>query len=231
MSAIRNYVSKSWLWLIANIGAVFPFVWLLWDQVTDNLSINPIDDYTDRTGDTAIVLLLLSLAVTPLVTVTGWRKLSTVRKSLGVWSAIYAFLHMLVFVGLDYAFSLKFILLDGLPTKPYILVGLAALLILIPLGLTSTKGMQKRLGKSWKKLHRWVYAAGILAVIHFIWVRKVPFGQPTVYAIILALLLIARLPAVRTWLGGLRPKPVPKVASKTAAVATARTRTKATAES
>ena len=212
MDVIRNYLRGSWLWLTANVGAAFPLVWLLWDQVTDNLSINPISDYTNRTGDTAIVLLLLSLAVTPLITVTGWRKLSTIRKSLGVWSAIYAFLHMLVFVGLDYAFSLRFILLDGLPTKPYILVGLAALLILIPLGLTSTKGMQKRLGKTWKKLHRWVYAAGILAAIHFIWVRKVAFGQPTIYAILIAVLLIARIPSVRTWLGSLRPKPVPNAA-------------------
>lgn len=230
MTAIRNYISSSWLWLLANIGAAFPLVWLLWDQVTDNLSINPIDDYTNRTGYTAIVLLLLSLAVTPIVTVTGWRKASTIRKSLGVWALIYAFLHMLVFVGLDYGFSLDFILLDGLPTKPYILVGLAALLILIPLGLTSTKGMQKRLGKNWKKLHRWVYAAGILAAIHFIWVRKVAFGEPTIFAIILALLLIARIPAVRTWLGGLRPKPAPKVASTNAAVAAARKRAKAAAE-
>jgi sulfoxide reductase heme-binding subunit YedZ len=213
MTAIRTYIRENWLWLAANIGSAVPLLWLLWDQLQDNLSINPIDDYTDRTGGTAIVLLLLSLAVTPVQTATGWRKISTIRKSLGLWAFAYAVLHMLVFVGLDYAFSWEFILLDGLPSKPYILVGLAALLILLPLALTSTKGMQKRLGKAWKKLHRWVYVAGILAVTHFIWVRKVPFGQPTIYAIILALLLIARLPAVRTWLGSLRPKPAPKTSS------------------
>ena len=224
MTAIRTYVRENWLWLVANIGSALPLLWLVFDQLTDNLSINPIDDYTDRTGGTAILLLLLSLAVTPVITVTGWRKVSTVRKSLGVWAAIYAFLHMLVFVGIDYAFSLEFILLDGLPSKPYILVGLAALLILIPLGLTSTKGMQKRLGKTWKKLHRWVYAAGILAVIHYIWVVKVPFGKPTLYAIILAVLLIARIPIVRNWLSGLRPKPAAK------ANPAARKRPKAVAE-
>lgn len=224
MSTLRSYVRENWLWLVANIGAALPLLWLLFDQLTDNLSINPIDDYTDRTGGTAILLLLLSLAVTPVITVTGWRKVSTVRKSLGVWAAIYAFLHMLVFVGIDYAFSLKFILLDGLPSKPYILVGLAALLILIPLGLTSTKGMQKRLGKTWKKLHRWVYAAGILAVIHYIWVVKVPFGKPTLYAIILAVLLVARIPVVRNWLSALRPKPAVKASPA------ARKRPKAVAE-
>jgi sulfoxide reductase heme-binding subunit YedZ len=220
---MRDYIRENWLWWVANIGAAVPLLWLLWDQVMDNLSINPIDDYTDRTGNTAIVLLLLSLAVTPVQTVTGWRKVSTIRKSLGLWAFAYAVLHMLVFVGLDYGFSLEFILLDGLPSKPYILAGLAALLILVPLALTSTKGMQRRLGKAWKKLHRWVYFAGILAVTHFIWVRKVPFGLPTIYAIILAVLLIARLPAVRSWLGSLRPKPaaraVPVAAPKPAKVA------------
>jgi methionine sulfoxide reductase heme-binding subunit len=224
--SMRDYVRENWLWLVVNIGASVPLLWLLWDQVMDNLSINPIDDYTDRTGNTAIVLLLLSLAVTPVQTVTGWRKVSTIRKSLGLWAFAYAVLHMLVFVGLDYGFSLEFILLDGLPSKPYIVAGLAALLILVPLALTSTKGMQRRLGKAWKKLHRWVYIAGILAVTHFIWVRKVPFGLPTIYAIILALLLIARLPAVRSWLGSLRPKPVPNAA----AVAAARKRAKVTTE-
>jgi len=210
MSAIRTYVRANWLWLVANIGAAIPLLWLAWDHFTDNLSINPIDDYTDRTGGTAIALLLLSLAVTPVQTATGWRKVSTIRKSLGLWAFAYAVLHMLVFVGLDYAFSLRFILLDGLPSKPYILVGLSALLILLPLALTSTKGMQKRLGKHWKALHRWVYAAGILAVIHYLWVVKLPFGLPTIYAIILALLLVARIPVVRTWLGNLRPKPAAK---------------------
>jgi len=189
---------------------MLPLLWLLWDQWQDNLSINPIDDYTDRTGSTAIILLLLSLAVTPVQTITGWRKVSTIRKSLGLWAFAYAVLHMLVFVGLDYGFSLRFILLDGLPSKPYILVGLSALLILVPLALTSTKGMQKRLGKNWKKLHRWVYAAGLLAVVHFIWASKVAFGEPTLYAVILAVLLAARLPAVRSWLSKLRPKRTPQ---------------------
>jgi sulfoxide reductase heme-binding subunit YedZ len=212
MNALRNYVRDNWLWLVANVGAAVPLLWLLWDQWQDNLTINPIDDYTDRTGGAAILLLLLSLAVTPVQTVTGWRKISTVRKSLGLWAFGYALLHMLVFVGLDYGFSLEFILADGLPSKPYILVGLAALLILVPLAITSTKGMQRQLGKAWKKLHRWVYVAGVLAIIHYIWVVKLPFGTPTLYAIILALLLLARIPVVRTWLSGLRPKPAVKAA-------------------
>jgi len=210
MTSIRNYVRNNWLWLVANIGCALPLLWLIWDTLQDNLSINPIKDYDDRTGDTAILLLLLCLAVTPVQTVTGWRKIGTVRKSLGLWAYAYAVLHLLVFVGLDYGFSWNYILLDGLPTKPYIVVGLSAILILTPLALTSTKGMQKRLGKAWKKLHRWVYAAGILAVTHYIWAMKTAFGKPTLYAIILAILLAARLPIVRSWLSNLRPKPLAK---------------------
>ena len=106
--------------------------------------------------------------------------------------------HLWVFVGLDYAYSLKYILADGLATKPYIVVGLSALLIMLPLALTSTKGWQKRLGRAWKKMHRWVYAAGILAVIHYLWIGKVIFGKPVVYAIVLAVLLIARIPRIRS---------------------------------
>ncbi len=218
MASLRAYVRANWLWLLANVGALVPLLWLGWDYFTDNLSINPIDDYTDRTGSAAIILLLLSLAVTPVQTVTGWRKVSTVRKSLGLYAFGYAVLHMLVFVGLDYGFSLRFILLDGLPSKPYILVGLSALLILLPLALTSTKGAMKRLGRNWKRLHRWVYAAGILAVVHFIWVRKVPVGEPTLYAAILAVLLAARIPAVRSRLTKVRPKksiPAPTTQRKT----------------
>jgi sulfoxide reductase heme-binding subunit YedZ len=105
---------------------------------------------------------------------------------------------MLVFVGLDYGFSLKYILADGLPTKQYIVAGFTALLIMLPLAITSTKGWQKRLGRTWKKLHRWVYAAGLLAVVHYLWVSKVAFGKPVLYAGILALLLAARIPAVRS---------------------------------
>lgn len=206
MTSLRTYVRANWLWVLAHVGSLFPLFLLLWDQLQGNLSINPIDDYTDRTGSTAIILLLLSLAVTPVQTITGWRQVSTIRRALGLYAFGYGLLHMLVFVGLDYGFSLEFILLDGLPTKPYILVGLAALLLMLPLALTSTKAAMKRLGRNWKKLHRLAYAAGILAVVHFIWVKKLPFGEPTIYAFILALLLVARIPAVRAWLAKLRPK-------------------------
>jgi len=196
MIARAQSLRKSWLWLAVNIGAAVPLLWTLWDFRRGEL-IDPINAFTGRSGQAAILLLLLSLAITPLVTLTGYRPLIGVRKSLGLWAFAYAILHLYVFVGLDYGFSLEYILKDGLAQKRYILVGAAALLILLPLAITSTRGWMRRLGRNWKQLHKWVYAAGILAVLHYIWVVKIAVGRPVVYALVLALLLIARIVPVR----------------------------------
>ena len=201
---IAMTLRRHWLWLAANVGAAVPLLWLAWDTATDNLTVNPIDDFTERTGNATIILLLLTLAVTPVQTITGWRQVGTIRRSLGLWAFAYVTLHLLVFVGLDYAFSLRYILMDGLPQKPYIVVGFLAFLILLPLAITSTRGWMKRLGRNWKRLHRMVYVAGILGVIHFLWVSKLVWGEPLKYAVILALLLAARIPWVRGHLTSLR---------------------------
>ena len=201
LTAMRQWDRKRWLWLAVNIGAALPLVWMGWDWTQGNL-IDPVAALTTRSGQSAIILLMLSLAVTPLVTLTGFRVLGTLRKSLGLWAFAYALLHFLVFIGLDYGFSLEFILMDGLQLKRYILVGLAALLILLPLALTSTRWAMKRLGRNWKQLHRWVYAAGALAALHYIWAAKLAAGKPTLYAAILVALLVARIPPVRRVLAG-----------------------------
>ena len=212
MSTLGQAVQRRWLWTAVNIGAMLPLLWMAWDFQQGNL-IDPIDAFTGRTGQSAIILLLLTLAVTPLVTVSGYRKLIGVRKSLGLWAFAYATMHLLVFVGLDYGFSLEYIVKDGLAQKPYIVVGSAALLILPPLAITSTRGWMKRLGRGWKRLHKWIYAAGILAALHYIWVAKIDAGQPLLYAALLA----ARVPPVRRALADLgrrarKQKPVqPKI--------------------
>ncbi|MFN2169318.1 MAG: ferric reductase-like transmembrane domain-containing protein, partial [Anaerolineae bacterium] len=142
----RRWDRKRWFWLVVNIGAALPLLLLAWDAWQGNLSVNPIDDFTDRTGKAAIIMLLLSLACTPVASILGFRLAATVRKSLGLWAFVYATLHMLVFVGLDYGFSLEFILQDGLLQKRYIFAGLLSLLIMLPLAITSTKGWMRRLG-------------------------------------------------------------------------------------
>ena len=197
-----NYLKKHWLWLIVNICALIPLLLVLWDFFAGNL-IDPVLDFTNRTGYMGLLLLVLSIAVTPLVTVTGWRKLGTLRKSLGLQGFMHIALHLLVFVGLDYGFNLDLIFGDALLSKRYILVGLTAFLLLLPLAITSTKGWMKRLGKRWKPLHRLVYLAVPLGVLHFIWVEKVPV-ESSIYAVIVALLLISRLPRVRKQLTKIR---------------------------
>lgn len=204
-------LQKHWLWIITQIGSLFPLAWLLWDYGMGNLSINPIADYTSRTGKAALILLVLSLACTPLNTLFAFRAALTVRKSLGLYAFFYAALHLLVFVGLDYGFDLGLIFDDTLLTKRYIIVGLLAFLILLPLAITSTRGWMKSLGRNWKRLHQLVYIAGLLAVVHFFWLVKAARQyEPLIYAAILAVLLVVRLPMVRKWISSLRQRTMPK---------------------
>ncbi len=159
------------------------------------LLVDPIREITSLTGKTALILLVLSLACTPLATLFGFKQVLRVSRALGVYAALYVGLHFLVFVWLDYGLDLALIgraILD----QRYVLVGTATGLILLALTITSTRGWQKRLGKNWKRLHRLVYLAGILAVVHFLWLVK-DAREPMRYAALLALLLALRLPPVR----------------------------------
>ncbi len=121
------------------------------------------------------------------------------RRPLGLYAFGYAVLHFATFVGLDYGFNFRFLWAD-VAGKRYIFVGLAALLILIPLALTSTRGWQRRLGKTWRKLHRWVYLAGGLVVVHYVWAVKADIREPLIWGAVIAIGLLIRLPQVRAWL-------------------------------
>jgi sulfoxide reductase heme-binding subunit YedZ len=188
---------KQWFWLLVNLAAALPLLLLAFDNVAGNLSVNPIDDFTDRTGKAAIIILMASLACTPANTVFGFRKALTVRKSLGLWAFTYAALHLMVYIGLDYALDWNLIIQDALLEKRFIIVGLAALLIMLPLAITSTKGWMRRLGRNWKRLHQLVYAAGVLAVIHFLMLVKADRTEPLIYAVVLSILLLLRVPIIR----------------------------------
>ena len=206
MKTLRRTLQRHWIWLVANVGAAVPLLWLVWDYSTANLSADPVRALELRTGKAALVLLVLSLAVTPVNTVFGFKPVLKIRRSLGLWAFGYVCVHLLVFLGLDYGFSLHYILMDGLVTKPYIVVGFSAFLILLPLALTSTKGWMKRLGRNWKRLHKWVYLAGILAVLHYIWIGKLVLADPVFYAVSLTLLLTLRVPAVRKQISRVRQR-------------------------
>jgi methionine sulfoxide reductase heme-binding subunit len=177
--------------------------WLAWDAWTGNLTVNPIQAAEQRTGKYALVLLVLSLACTPLNTLFGLRQAITVRRTLGLYAFLFAAAHFLIFIGIDYGFSLEFLIPD-IRNKLYIFVGLTALVMLTLLAATSFKWWMKRLGKRWKALHRLIYLAAPLVVLHYAWARKGDIFrlqgdivQPLAFGIVVGLLLLARLPALR----------------------------------
>ena len=190
---------------VVHIGSLTPLAWLCVDALQGNLTVNPIQDITFRTGIDALVMLVLSLACTPIFTLFGFKPALKVRRALGLYAFLYVSLHFLTFVGLDYEFDLG-LLKEAIFEKRYALVGFAAFLILTPLAITSTKGWMKRMGKNWKRLHKLVYLAGVLAVIHYIWLVKSDIRVPLEYAAVVALLLVARIPTVRKWASSIRYK-------------------------
>lgn len=213
MKTLTAYVQKNWVWLLANVGGLLPLALLLWG-IAGGSWVDPVAEITSRTGLAALIMLIASLAVTPLNTVFGWRQLIPARKPLGLYAFGYAALHLLNFIGLDYGFSLNAFLADALLEKRFMIVGFSAFLILLPLAITSTKGWMKRLGRNWKRLHQLVYLAAVLAVLHFFWLVKIDISQPLIYGAILAVLLLLRLRQIRQFFSGLRVKAMPATARK-----------------
>ena len=158
----------------------------------DDLGANPIDLVTDSLGIWALRLLLASLALTPLRILFGLSWPVTLRRLLGLFAFAYVALHLATWVVLDHFFDWPVMLADVLK-RPYVTVGMAAFVLLVPLAATSTAGMIKRLGaRAWRRLHRLVYASAVLAVLHFLWLAKVGRVEPYVYAAILGVLLGVR---------------------------------------
>ncbi|MGB2683007.1 MAG: protein-methionine-sulfoxide reductase heme-binding subunit MsrQ [Candidatus Competibacter sp.] len=181
-------LAKPWVFVIA----LLPLAWLCGLAWRDQLGVNPVETLSHRTGDWSLRFLLLTLAITPLRRLTGWNKLLKFRRMLGLFAFFYVCLHFGVYLIFDQFFDLGSILED-IAERPYITVGFAAWLLLIPLAATSTSGMIKRLGRHWQRLHRLVYLIAILGVLHYLWLVKADRTEPLLYAGILALLLGYRL--------------------------------------
>ena len=186
----RQKAGRTLTW-ITHIGALIPLVVLLGRYQSGNLGVNPVRETLFHTGRAALVLLVLSLAVTPVKTISGWNQLVRARRPLGLYAFFYATLHLLTFVGLDYAFDLTF-LIDGIIEQKFVLIGFAAFLLLIPLAVTSTKSWQRRWGKRWNLLHKLSYLILLLVLGHFVWLVKNVYIRPAIYAAIVSLLFLAR---------------------------------------
>ena len=187
-------------------------VLLVIDLLTDNLTANPIQALEQRTGRHAITLLVLSLACTPLNSLFGWRELLKRRRALGLYAFLYATIHVLIFVDLDYGLAWSLIV-QTIVEKPYIVVGVIAFLMLIPIAFTSFDIWKKRLGKNWKRLHQLVYWIAPLAVLHYAWGKKGDFFglqgdviRPLIYALIIVILLVMRIPQVRRAIASVRDR-------------------------
>jgi sulfoxide reductase heme-binding subunit YedZ len=183
---------------------LLPLLYLVWAAWADALGANPAEALIRRTGDWTLRGLCLTLAVTPLRTWTGWHALARWRRMLGLFTFFYGCLHFLCFAWLDQGFDIAAILRD-IAKRPFILVGTAALLLMLPLALTSFNRAIKALGAArWQALHRSVYAVAGLGLLHFFWMRsaKNNFGEVAVYAAVIGGLLGWR--AWRRW-GPARP--------------------------
>jgi sulfoxide reductase heme-binding subunit YedZ len=194
--------------------AVHIYAWsalahILFDFATGNISPNPIQELEQRTGRHAITLLVLALACTPLNTLFRWSELLKRRRTLGLYAFMYATIHVLIFINLDYGLAWSLII-QTIFEKPYIVVGLLGFLMLIPLAATSFDIWKKRLGKNWKRLHQTIYFTVPLLILHYAWGKKGDFFalqgdiiRPLIYGLVVVLLLIMRIPAVRRALASL----------------------------
>jgi sulfoxide reductase heme-binding subunit YedZ len=178
--------------VVVFVAALVPLALLIRGTLTGNLGVNPAETIRLETGRWTLKFLLLSLAITPTRRLTGWNILIQYRRLLGLFAFFYASLHLVTYWAFDHAFDFTPIP-DDILKRPFITIGFASFLLMVPLALTSTKGWIRRLGKKWALLHRLVYVAAICAVIHFAWKVKVFTGDPVIYAAILAILLAFRL--------------------------------------
>ena len=173
------------------IACLLPLAWLGWQGFHHHLGANPIETITRETGVWTLRLLLLTLLVTPLRRLTGWNAVQRVRRMLGLFAFFYGVLHFLTYVWLDQFFVWNDIVRDVMK-RPFITLGFSAFLLLLPLAVTSTNRMMKRLGRNWQRLHRIVYAIPLLGVAHYLWLVKADIRPPLIYGALLAVLLLFR---------------------------------------
>ncbi|MDH3271490.1 MAG: sulfoxide reductase heme-binding subunit YedZ [Gemmatimonadota bacterium] len=193
------------------VSALAPGAWLVRGLVLSDLGPNPIEELTHWTGMTALVLLLVTLSVSPFRRLTGWNPVIKIRRPLGLFAYFYAVVHFSIWFAFDMVFNLTW-MLEDIAERKYITVGMAAFLVLTPLAVTSTRGWIRRLGRRWTSLHKGAYLAAGLGVVHYYWLVKADTRLPLLLAFCLLVLLIARLPAL-SGRGG-RSKNAPKAERK-----------------
>jgi methionine sulfoxide reductase heme-binding subunit len=183
-------IIKAGLFLLACL----PFLRLIIFTYLDQLGANPLEAITRNTGDWTLYLLCITLSITPLRRLSGWAWLIALRRMMGLFTFFYASLHFLAFLWFDHFFDVQAMLLDVVK-RPFIAMGFATFLLLLPLAITSTNSMMRKLGKRWKTLHQLIYLIIIMGLLHFWWMRagKQNFAQPLLISVIALVLLGSRL--------------------------------------
>lgn len=182
------------------VGCLTPLVWTAgrW-FFGDGLGVNPIEELTLWSGLTAVIVLLASLAVTPVRRWTGFNEIQQIRRLLGLFAFFYMALHFMVWMGLDQGFAMTYVFED-LTERPFIIVGALSLLLTLPLAITSTRGWIRRLGRNWVRLHRLVYPAAALALLHYTWKQKADISDPLLAWSVFGVLMLMRMVHRRTTL-------------------------------
>ena len=190
---------KPWIKPVVFTLCLLPLGWLVFALLTDRLGANPIEELTRDSGEWTLRLLLITLCMTPLRRASGWSWPLRVRRMLGLFAFFYASMHLTTYLWLDQFFDWGEILRDIIK-RPFITVGMTAFVLLLPLAVTSTNAMMKRLGRNWTRLHQLVYVIPALGVLHFWWLVKADVREPLVYAGLLVLLLVLRTEYGKSWL-------------------------------
>jgi sulfoxide reductase heme-binding subunit YedZ len=186
-----------------SLASLYPLIRLGWLATTDGLGANPIEFITRSTGTWTLVFLTLTLGITPLRRICSYPNLIKFRRMLGLSAFFYVSLHFVTYIWLDQFFDLIAILKD-IVKRPFITVGFLSFVLLVPLALTSTSGMIRRLGgRRWQWLHRLIYVAALGGVVHYLWLVKADLQEPLIYTAVLALLLGYRIAVAA---GRLRPR-------------------------
>ena len=176
---------------------LLPFGWLVYAAGTNVLGPDPAESIMHLTGEWSLRILLVTLAVSPVRKIWGWRWPMTLRRMLGLFAFFYATVHLASFSHFYIGWT-PGILLEELVERPYITVGALAWVLMLPLAVTSTRKMQRRLKRNWRRLHRAVYPAAMLVCLHLLWQARSDLGEPILYSVLLFMLLIWRLPVYRS---------------------------------
>ena len=183
-----NRLFKPLLFILLLLPALYYGVGL-W---RDTLGANPLEAVIRGLGDWGLRILLITLLISPLRRLLNWPQILRTRRMLGVYAYFYVVLHLVGYLWFDQFFDWEEIWFD-IVERPFITVGMIAVVLLTPLAITSTKGMIRRLGKNWKRLHMLVYPISILAIVHFFWMVKLDLREPIIYSVLLAVLLGERI--------------------------------------